>query len=55
MMLIEDDSDDYELVSEIHVCDYHKRHPHDKSWPGCTCNGSHGLRKKRAQSEADDD
>ncbi len=44
-MLIEYNSEDYEVVSKHHVCDYHKRNP-GKAWAGCTCGGSYGFRKK---------
>jgi hypothetical protein len=44
-MLIEHNPDDYEVVSEQHTCPFHKKHP-GKTYAGCTCSGSHGLRRK---------
>ena len=31
------------VVSEHHTCDYHKTHPGDVDYPGCTCSYSWGL------------
>ena len=45
-MLIEYNPDEWEVVSESHTCAYHKKNPLDRSWPGCTCSGSYGLRRK---------
>ena len=45
-MLIDFDPDDYEAKSTHHTCDYHKRHPENRSYPGCTCGGSASMVKK---------
>lgn len=26
-----------------HTCAYHKRHPEDRDYAGCTCGGSYGA------------
>ena len=36
-----------EVVITQHTCDYHKWHPEDRSWPGCTCSGSYALVSKK--------
>lgn len=46
-MLVQHNPDDYESISTQHTCNYHKRNPKDRSWPGCTCSGSTGLRLKK--------
>lgn len=32
------------VESTRRVCAYHQKHPHDRSWPGCTCSGSVSIR-----------
>lgn len=44
-MLIQYNQDDWETVTEHHVCDYHKEHPGVR-WPGCTCLSTISQRKK---------
>lgn len=50
-MLVRDNPDDYETVVKQHTCEYHKKHPGDRNYPGCTCSGSWSRRKKRAIPE----
>ena len=37
--------DDYEVVSEHHICDFHKLNP-GQQHPACTCGGSYYLKGK---------
>lgn len=46
-MLIHFDWDDYESVTDRHTCEYHKRHPNDRSYPGCGCSSSYSLRRRK--------
>lgn len=32
--------------SRHHVCDFHKRYPHRRDYPGCTCMYSYSAREK---------
>ena len=48
-MYIPYNPDDYEVVTNFHTCEYHKRHPHNKNYPGCTCGGSWSLRLKKLE------
>ena len=48
-MLVEYNPEDYETVLTSHTCEYHKKHP-GKTWAGCTCSGSYGLRTKEEKS-----
>ena len=31
---------------DTHVCDYHKKHPLDTNYPGCTCTSTYSIREK---------
>jgi len=45
-MLVEiPDPKTHKVVTTRHTCDYHKRNPNNRSWPGCTCGGSYSLEK----------
>jgi hypothetical protein len=35
-MLAEQNTDDYEVISEHEICDFHKKNP-NKGYAGCTC------------------
>ena len=50
-MLLNYDPDDYEVKTTSHTCDYHKRNPQNRNWPGCTCGGSYSLVKKIKQDD----
>lgn len=38
--------EEYITYSKHTTCDYHKRNPFDKSYPGCACSSTYGLRKR---------
>lgn len=44
-MLIDHNPDEWEPISYINTCSYHKKNP-DGNWAGCTCSVSYGLRRK---------
>ena len=44
-MLIEHNPDDWETVTEHHICSFHKEHP-EQRYPGCTCFSSYGMKRK---------
>ncbi len=44
-MLIRHDPDEFEVVSTSHTCPFHEANP-GKSYAGCTCSGSSGLRRR---------
>ncbi len=50
-MLIDFDPDDYEVVTTHNTCNHHKRFPKDRSYAGCTCSGSYGLKKKKGPTK----
>lgn len=51
-MLIHHDPDEWESISEHHVCPYHQAHPDDVAWPGCTCSSSFGSRRRAPEEVA---
>lgn len=51
-MLIRHDPDEWEPVSEHHVCPYHEAHPEDVAWPGCTCASYYGNRRRAPEEVA---
>jgi len=36
-----------EVETSHHTCDYHKKHPERRDYPGCTCSGSWTSRVKK--------
>lgn len=44
-MLIRHDPDEFEVVSTSHTCPFHEQFP-GKTYAGCTCSGSSGLRRR---------
>lgn len=44
--MIKESPKDMESVTEHKICDYHKKHPEDKDYAGCTCSGSWTYQKK---------
>lgn len=50
-MLIEHNENGFEVVTEHHICEYHKQHPEDKGWPGCTCSSSILQKKKEKEDK----
>ena len=54
MLIKQPNPEDMVVVTTNHTCDYHKRNPNDRSWPGCTCGGSYGYRKKTEREKEDE-
>ncbi len=46
-MLLGDMNDEYETIVKRNVCNYHKKHPENKSWAGCACSTTYIRRKKK--------
>ena len=44
-MLAQLELEEYEPITEIHICDFHKKHP-GQSYAGCTCFASYGLKRR---------
>lgn len=44
-MLVIHNPDEFVIETTHHTCEYHKRQPWDKSYPGCTCSGSYSQRR----------
>lgn len=38
---------DMETIVEHHTCGYHKLHPENRDYAGCTCSSLYGLERKR--------
>ena len=53
-MLIEYNPDEWEIISEVHTCQFHKNNP-GVSWAGCTCSASYSQRKKTELEMITDD
>jgi dsDNA-binding SOS-regulon protein len=48
-MIINYNPEEYESFSEVSICDHHKKHPEDRSYPGCTCSAIFGQRMKKKE------
>lgn len=44
--MIHHNPDEWESVVKHHTCEYHKENPEHRSYAGCTCSSSYGLRRK---------
>ena len=42
-------------TSSYHTCDYHKRHPEDRNYAGCTCSGHYGCEIKPMKDWTDEE
>ena len=51
-MLIHFDMSEHEPVVTHRTCEYHKRNPEDRSWPGCTCMSVFAMRRKETTVRA---
>ena len=51
-MLIPYDPDGEVTEIKTHTCEYHKRQPWDRGWPGCTCSSGYGVRKATPEERA---
>lgn len=49
-MLIHHDPSEWESVTTHHTCEYHKKNPEHRSWPGCTCSGSYSMRRRKRKA-----
>lgn len=38
--------DEYESVSEMHICEHHKKYPWDLGYGACTCSAGYSMRRK---------
>jgi len=45
-MMLDHFGDEFESVSESHVCEHHQRYPFDVDYAACTCSTSYNLRRK---------
>lgn len=43
-------TNDYETMTENHICSFHQQHP-SESFAGCTCNASNYQRRKSTESK----
>lgn len=51
-MLIHHDPSEWEAVSERRTCEFHKRNPFVRNYPGCTCSSMYGLRRRKRRRAA---
>jgi hypothetical protein len=49
IMLIDYKPEDFESFAEVNICEYHKKHPNDRSYAGCTCSAVFGQRMKKKE------
>ena len=49
--MLHKEEEDMEVVSANHTCAYHKEHPEDKAYPGCTCHGIWTYKKREQGHE----
>jgi hypothetical protein len=52
--MIIDSPKNYMADIYTNVCDYHKKHPYDTNYPGCTCTTTFTLREKSFDEIMDD-
>jgi hypothetical protein len=45
-MIIHHDPREWEAVVEHRTCEYHKKNPGHRSYAGCTCSSSYGMRRR---------
>lgn len=45
-MLIEVNKNEYETITTHTICEYHKNHPKDVSYAGCSCSSSYTLKRR---------
>ena len=50
-MLIQVSFDDKEVAVDERICPYHKKHPWDKDYAGCTCSITYALIRKSPKPE----
>ena len=55
-MIIERNPNYFKIVTTNIVCEYHKKNPSDRNYPGCTCSSSISyVRKTDAEKREDED